>query len=838
MSKETTLTPMMLQYRNAKKEIPSDALLLFRMGDFYELFFEDAVKGSQIMDIALTKRAGVPMAGIPHHAMQSYLSRLLNAGVKVAIAEQMEDPKLAKGIVKREVTQIITPGTICDGDISASGKSNFLVGIIESKKGDYGVASLDISTGNFRITQVNTFELLEAELGRLQPAECLLSESLYKVWQDDVFPDVSTKINWTMSEDWIFDYALAGDELHRHFGVTSLDGFGCREYPIAVRAAGAVFHYVQNVLRRKTDHITVLSPYSSQSYMIVDRISQRNLELVEPLFSDSKNSALIRILDQSITPMGGRLLTEWILRPLLNKHDIDARLDAVSVYAEDQLLLLELREALKGIRDIERTISRLNVGSANARDLLVIQRALTMIPGIKAIVSLNKDVEILGGVFEKMHEFPELATLIEKAIVEEPPITIKDGGMIHDGYHDHLDEFRRGAKDGKSWIAKLQQDEQEKTGIKSIKVRFNKVFGYYIEVSNRNSDLVPENYVRKQTLVNAERFITSELKDVENKILGAEDKAKALEYEIFQNIRSEVISQTALFQTMANAIAVLDAVAALAHVALENNYKRPKISSDIIIDIKGGRHPVVDHLMTDELFVPNDSYLNNFDNQILIITGPNMAGKSTYIRQVALLVLMAQMGSYIPVESATIGVVDRIFTRIGAADDLSKGQSTFMVEMLETANILNNATPNSLVILDEVGRGTSTFDGLSIAWAIAEFIHNNQNLKARTLFATHYHELTELSMTFPGIKNYNVAVIESGDTIKFIRKILPGAADKSYGIHVARLAGLPKTVLERADEVLDNLQGNAIDEESHQPKLAKRKKKRTNDNQQPNLFEL
>ncbi len=519
------------------------------------------------------------------------------------------------------------------------------------------------------------------------------------------------------------------------------------------------------------------------------------------------------------------MITEWILRPLLNKADIDARLDAVGVYAEDQLLLMELREVLRGIRDIERTISRLNVGSANARDLLVIQRALNMIPGIKAIVSLNKNVKVLGDVFEKMFEFPKLVKLIETAIVEEPPLTIKEGGMINDGYNKHLDEFRLGAKEGKGWIAKLQLDEQEKTGIKSIKVRFNKVFGYYIEVSNRNLDLVPDNYIRKQTLVNAERFITSELKEVENKILGAENKAKALEYEIFQEVRSEVIAQTALFQTMANGIAVLDAVSTLAHVALENNYKRPTIVSDIVTDIKDGRHPVIDHLLTDELFVPNHAYINNLENQILIITGPNMAGKSTYIRQVALLALMAQMGSYIPAESATIGIVDRIFTRIGAADDLSKGQSTFMVEMLETANILNNATPNSLIVLDEVGRGTSTFDGLSLAWAIAEFIHNNHKIKSRTLFATHYHELTELSTTFPGIKNYNVAVKESGDTIKFLRKILPGAADKSYGIHVARLAGLPKSVLERANEVLDNLQGNAIDEVSHQPKLAKRKKK-------------
>ena len=829
---------MMLQYRNAKAELSSDTLLLFRMGDFYELFFDDAVRGSELLEIALTKRSGIAMAGIPFHSLNNYLPKILEAGVKVAIAEQMEDPKLAKGIVKREITQIITPGTIIDGNVLSSQKSNFLVSIYASKKRIFGMATLDISTGDFRITELESKEGLETEIHRLQPAECIVPEYLYKEWELKGFPEVNSNVSWTSAEDWTFDPTVSLDLLKRHFGVASLDGFGGNDFPTAIQAAGAILHYAQNNLRRNADHITHIAPYSCSDAMVIDQISQRNLELVEPLFSDSKNSTLLSVLDQTITPMGSRMIREWILRPLLDIKSIEFRLDAIDVFVRDQLLLLELREALKAVKDLERTISRLNVGAANARDLVVLQRALDAVPAIKSIISMDSQSEMLNTIQAQLNDLPEINEMITKAIVEDPPLTVKEGGIITEGFHNYLDELRCAAKEGKNWIADLQKKEQSRTTIKSLKVRYNKVFGYYIEVSKSNLDLVPENYLRKQTLVNAERFITPELKEIEDKIIGAEDKAKALEYELFQEIRTKIIAETARIQLTARAIAGLDTIGALAQVALKNSYKRPRLNTDIVIEIQGGRHPVIDNFIEDEPFVPNDTVLNDTTNQMLIITGPNMAGKSTYIRQVALLVIMTQMGSYIPVEAANIGIADRIFTRIGASDDLSRGQSTFMVEMIETARILNNATPKSLVVLDEIGRGTSTFDGLSIAWAVAEYIHNNAKVRSRTLFATHYHELTELSLTLPGVKNYNVAVSESGDEIRFLRKIMAGAADKSYGIHVARLAGLPKPVIERAQEVLTNLEGNAIDTVDHQPKLAKRsKKKKLDPTEQLTLFD-
>ena len=836
---ESKLTPMMVQYRNVKAEIPSDTLLLFRMGDFYELFFDDAIRGSQLMDIALTKRAGIAMAGIPFHSLTNYLPKILEAHVKVAIAEQVEDPKLAKGIVKREITQIITPGTIIDGNVLSSQKSNFLVSIHRGKKDLFGLATLDISTGDFRITQLESKEHLETEVQRLQPAECIISESLYKEWDRDGFPDVPHKTSWTSVEDWTFDTSVAIDALHRHFDVASLDGFGCNDFPVAVQAAGAILHYSQNNLRRNANHITQIAPYFSTDYMIIDRISQRNLELVEPLFTDSHCATLLSVLDQTITPMGSRMIREWILRPLLDIKRIEARLDAIRVFVDDQLLLLELCEVLKLVMDLERTVSRLNVGSANARDMLVLQRALTAIPGIKSIISTNLCSTLLNAIHRRLFDLPEINEMITKAIVEDPPLTIKEGGMIQEGYNIYLDELRSATKEGKNWIADLQKKEQERTGIKSLKIRYNRVFGYYIEISKSNLENAPKNYLRKQTLVNAERFITPELKEIEDKITGAEEKSKALEYELFQEIRTQVLTETANIQLTARAIAELDTIGSLAQVSLKNNYKRPNLNDDLLIEIRAGRHPVVDNSKEDEPFVPNDTVLNITSDQMLIITGPNMAGKSTYIRQVALLVLMAQMGCYIPAESANIGITDRVFTRIGAADDLSRGQSTFMVEMIETARILNNATPKSLIILDEIGRGTSTFDGLSIAWAMAEYLHNNSKVRSRTLFATHYHELTELSLTLTGVKNYNVAVRESGETIRFLRKIMPGAADKSYGIHVARLAGLPKPVIERAKEVLANLEGNTLDTVDHQPKLAKKsKKKKFNHAQQMTLFDL
>jgi DNA mismatch repair protein MutS len=822
MAKDPRLTPMMRQYRSVKAGLAEDILLLFRMGDFYEMFFEDATRGAEIMEITLTKRQGVPMAGIPYHALENYLQRILSAGVKVAIAEQVEDPKAAKGLVRREVTQVITPGTIVEGGVLSAQKSNFLLSICRGPKDCFGLAGLDISTGDFRLTEVSSLEALETEIHRLQPAECLLPENLANEWKVDG-PDVPASIIWTPVDEWTYDDEVAREFLHRHFQVASLDGFGCREYGTAVGAAGAVLYYAQTNLRRDAAHITRLTPYAANRFMVVDRVSQRNLELVEPLFTDSRDATLLSVLNRAATPMGNRMVREWILRPLLDKIAIDARLDALQIFFEDQLLLLELREALRAVKDLERTIARLNVGSANARDLLVLQRGFEAMPGLKAIVGIHTDSSLLNDIQTRLSELPEIVGLITIAIADEPPNTVKDGGIIRDGYLAQLDELRSAATEGKSWLADLQAREQERTGIKNLKVRFNKVFGYYIEISKAQLANVPEDYTRKQTLVNAERFITPELKEIEAKVLGAEDKSKALEYEVFQDIRLKVIANTAIVQTTAHAIGELDAISALAESAQKNHYVRPTITEDHTLDIRDGRHPVIDHLMTDARFVPNDSQLNGKDRQLVILTGPNMAGKSTYIRQVALITLLAQMGSFVPAKSATIGIADRIFTRIGAADDLSRGQSTFMVEMLETANILNNATARSLIILDEIGRGTSTFDGLSIAWAVAEFLHNTPASRARTLFATHYHELTQLATTLPGVVNCNVAVHESGDTVIFTHKIQPGAADKSYGIHVAQLAGLPNPVLKRARDVLANLEGESTDT-ANRPKIAKQRK--------------
>jgi DNA mismatch repair protein MutS len=817
------LTPAMRQYMDAKRDAPADAILLFRMGDFYELFFDDAKRAAPMMDIVLTQRNGVPMCGVPYHALQGYVARLLEKGCKVAIAEQLEDPKLAKGIVKRAVTQVITPGTVLDDTVLNAGRSNFLSAVCPARGERFGLALLDVSTGDFRLTEVESRGALENELHRLQPAECLLPEALYGSWESEGLPDVPGKLMWTPVEDWWFDFELASETLCRHFGVASLDGYGCRGLTEPVAAAGAIFSYVQNSLRQDAGHITSLQVYQNDAYMVLDRISQRNLELVEPIFADARDATLLSVLNQTVTPMGSRLLREWVLRPLRDCGEIDRRLDAVGFLVGDPLLLSELREALTAVRDLERTIVRLNVGSANARDMLTLQRGLAAVPGLRALL-LETGVELICQLCAAMADLPELVSHISRAIVDEPPLTLKEGGIIRSGYDANLDELRQAATEGKSWIAQLQAKEQERTGIKSLKVRFNKVFGYYIEITKANLAMAPPDYIRKQTLVNAERFITPELKELEDKVTGSEEKSKALEYDLFQALREEVIAHTAEIQRTARAIAAADVLAALAELAAHGDYHRPVLVEEPLLDIRDGRHPVLDRLMRQDRFVPNDTELSADGAQLAVITGPNMAGKSTYIRQVALLVLMAQMGSFVPAKAARIGIVDRIFTRVGAADDIARGQSTFMVEMVETANILNNATPRSLIILDEIGRGTSTFDGLSLAWAVAEFLHDEARVKARTLFATHYHELTELALTKPGVVNWNVAVREWGDKVIFLRKILPGSTDKSYGIHVARLAGLPKSVIQRANEVLSNLEGNAINEVGL-PKIARSRRR-------------
>jgi len=814
----------MRQYVQAKQELPEDTILLFRMGDFYELFFEDAKKAAPLMECVLTARAGVPMCGVPYHAVKSYVAKILAGGLKVAIAEQMEDPKLAKGLVKREILQIITPGTVLDDNLLSSGKSNFLVAVT-SRKGSFGLAALDLSTGDFRTTEIPSAEQLEREIQRLAPPECVIPESLLDDWQKHGFPaSFPPHLAWTPLEDWYFDPELDREELQRHFQVASLDGYGCRGLDLAIASAGAILQYARNNLRQDAAHVTSLQTYQTDDCLVLDKISQRNLELVEPIFADGKDNTLLSVLDDTVTPMGTRLLREWLLRPLKDCNRINQRLDAVQELLENPLLLAELREILTAVRDLERTITRLSLGTnASARDLLVLRKGLEEVPGLKTLLGETQSA-LLRQQVEQLTSVPELTTLIAEAIVEEPPVGTKDGGMFRDGYNHDLDLYRRASTEGKDWIVAYQTREQERTGIKSLKVRFNKVFGYYIEVTKTYLDQVPQEYMRKQTIVNGERFITPELKEIEDKVLGAEEKGRALEYELFQELREKAVSQMTAIQQTARALACIDCLASLAGVASKNRYSRPVICEEPILDIKEGRHPVLDARMTTENFVPNDVFLNTTDNQLALITGPNMAGKSTYIRQVALLVIMAQLGSFIPAASATIGLTDRIFTRVGAADDISRGQSTFMVEMVETANILNHATPQSLIILDEIGRGTSTFDGLSLAWAIAEYLHDNQAVKARTLFATHYHEMTDLAMTKRGIKNYNVLVREQGENITFMRKIVPGTADKSYGIHVARLAGLPRQVLRRAGEVLTILENEEISAEG-KPKLAKTRQK-------------
>jgi DNA mismatch repair protein MutS len=806
---EVKLTPMMRQYRQAKAEIPDDAILLFRLGDFYEMFFEDAARASAIMSITLTKRGGVPMCGFPYHALEVHLPRLLHAGVKVAIAEQVEDPAQAKGIVKREITRVITPGTVMDSSVLAPDKNNFLVALAGAKSG-FGLACLDISTGEFKVTEIDTLEKLETELHRLGAMECLVAESILKEWeQRGELPDSGRKMLWTAVDDWIFSFDCAEEALKRQFQVASLDGFGCRGMTLSVCAAGAVMHYATENLRQSIGHLKRLLTYSIDNHMELDAISQRNLELTESMFGAGRDGTLLTVLDSCETPMGGRMLRDWILRPLYDISAINARLESVEAFRDDPLSLAEIREITGSVRDLERIVARINIGSANARDLLALADSLAMIAPIKLLLE-NFGAPLLEQLREQLYELPELIERIRTTLVDEPPVSLTDGGIIREGFHAGLDEFRRASTEGKSWLGALQQQEQERTGIRALKVKYNRVFGYYIEISKSNLSLVPEDYIRKQTLVNAERFITPELKEIESKILGAEDKSKALEQQLFMQLREFALDFTGDIQATAVALANIDVITALTEAARKYNYIRPRIVDDETLMIKGGRHPVLDATMTEERFVPNDSCLDGDDNRMMIITGPNMAGKSTYIRQTALLAIMAQMGSFVPADSMTIGLVDRIFTRVGAADDISRGQSTFMVEMVETANILNHTTAKSLVILDEIGRGTSTFDGLSIAWAVAEFLHDES--RSRTQFATHYHELTELSITRKGVKNYNVAVKEYGDQIIFLRQIIAGGTDKSYGIHVAKLAGLPDAVVERANVILDNLENNSMGE--------------------------
>ena len=806
---DINLTPMMQQYREAKASIPPDAVLLFRLGDFYEEFFEDAERVSSVLELTLTRRQGYPMCGFPYHALDTYLPRLVAAGVKVAIAEQMEDPRLAKGIVKRQITRIITPGTIVDNALLNPSSNNFLTSLVQGRGGEWALASLDISTGEFRVCCVSEPDKLVTELNRLGARECVISHRLDAQFEEEGSrPEPRAKLLWTTVENDFFELDRATELLLRQFQTATLDGFGLRDLPHAVSAAGAVLRYATENLRQDAAHITRIELYSLDHSLELDSISLRNLELVETMFGTGKNGSLLGVLDHTETPMGGRKLRGWVLRPLCDHDAIVARLDAVEAFRDDPLTLAELRETIGVVRDLERIVGRLNVGNANPRDLQTLAVSLGVLPGVKSLLSIF-DVPLLEAQNNRLELFPELVDRIERAIAENPPALLSDGGVIRTGYSTELDELRSAATDGKAWLSQIQQREQERTGIRSLKVKYNSVFGYYIEVSKANLAMVPEDYVRKQTLVNAERFITPELKELESRILGAEEKSKALEVQLFQELREFALQYTRPIQTAADALAEIDALASLAECARLHGYHRPQIFDDDRLIIKGGRHPVLDAVLGSGKFVPNDCLLDGDRNRMMLITGPNMAGKSTYIRQTALLVVLAQMGSFVPADSMELGLVDRIFTRVGAADDLARGQSTFMVEMVETANILNHVTPKSLVILDEIGRGTSTFDGLSIAWAVAEFLHDDPSCRCRTQFATHYHELTELAQTRRGVNNYNVAVKEYGDQIIFLRQIVPGSTDRSYGIHVAKLAGIPQPVIARANVILELLEKTA-----------------------------
>ncbi len=820
------LTPMMQQYQGIRRSLPADTLLLFRLGDFYEMFFEDAKEASSILNVALTKRNLVPMCGIPHHAAENYIRRLLKAGRRVAICDQVGEPQKGQ-IVHREISHIVSPGTVADLHMLDAKRNNFLASIHAGAKGGYGFAFVDLTTGDFRVTELADDKELADELARVQPAEVLVSEE-----QAALFREVRGLV---ARDGYTFLLDQAYFTLREHFKVQSLDGFGCEQMPEAIGAAGAILHYLKTELRRSLGHISRLVVYRNSQFMVVDAATQANLELVQAR-GGGRDTSLLGALDRTVTPMGARKLRDWVLHPLCDLAPLNLRQQTIGDLLAEPFLLGNLRETLKSIRDMERTVGRLTQTGGNARDLQVLRTSLEQIPQLK------NDLEALGGarpstssiplvdvaegtpltglipqILADLHPLPHLVDLLAKAIVDEPPALTREGGMFRDGYYAPLDELRNAGREGKDWIAQLQQKAIEETGIKSLKVRFTSVFGYFIEVTKSNLGAVPAHWHRKQTVATGERFITAELKEVEGKILGADERAKALEQELFVQLRDEVMKELTALQSTAAAIATLDVLGALAETARLFGYCRPVLSDDLRLTVTDGRHPVLDQSLVEEKFVPNDILLDGDKNRLLILTGPNMAGKSTYIRQVALLVLLAQIGSWVPAKDAEIGLADRIFTRVGASDDLSRGQSTFMVEMNETANITNNATARSLIILDEIGRGTSTFDGLSIAWSVAEYLHDET--KARTLFATHYHELTELELTRTGVRNYNIAVREWNDQIIFLRKIVKGGADKSYGIQVARLAGLPGQIIARAKEILSNLEQHELNADG-KPTLA------------------
>lgn len=803
----SVLSPMMQEYVK-KKEQYKDCILFYRLGDFYEMFFQDALTVTKELELTLTgKDCGLeeraPMCGVPFHAAETYINRLIEKGYKVAICEQVEDPKKARGLVKREVIRVVTPGTTLDAASLDESRNNYLMSVVATE-GGFGCAIADITTGDCFLTEVDKPQKLLDEINKFVPAEIICNDAFFMSGVDT--DDLKNRLGICVFplDAWYFDDGLCKRTLMEHFHVNALEGLGIQDYDSGVIASGALFLYLQETQKSALSHMAGIRPYAAEKYMLIDSSSRRNLELVETLREKNKRGSLLWVLDKTKTAMGARTLRSYVEQPLIDAEEINERLEALEELNQSPMLRDEIREYLNPIYDLERLISRISYQSANPRDLIAFSSSLEMLPYIRQIIKDFKS-PLLTKICEDMDPLEDIAELIRSAIVEEPPLAQKDGGIIREGYNSDVDKFRRSRTDGKKWLTELEAREKERTGIKNLKIKYNRVFGYSLEVTNSFKNLVPENYIRKQTLTNAERYITQELKDLEDLILGAEDKLYALEYELFCEVRDKVGAEVVRIQKTAKAVAALDVFASLALVAQRNNYVRPKINENGVLDIKDGRHPVVEQMIENDMFIANDTYLDNQKKRISIITGPNMAGKSTYMRQTALIVLMAQIGSFVPAEKANIGIVDRIFTRVGASDDLASGQSTFMVEMTEVANILRNATSRSLLILDEIGRGTSTFDGLAIAWAVIEHISDTKLCGAKTLFATHYHELTELEGKISGVNNYCIAVKEKGDDIVFLRKIVKGGADKSYGIQVARLAGVPDPVIRRAKELVEEL---------------------------------
>ncbi|MCM1090232.1 MAG: DNA mismatch repair protein MutS [Muribaculum sp.] len=797
-----------------KKQCP-DCILFYRLGDFYEMFFEDAKTVSKELELTLTGRAcgqdeRAPMCGVPYHAVEGYLTKLVSRGYKVAICEQLEDPKLAKGLVKRDIVRIVTPGTNLNMQSLEESKNNFLMCIAYTSEG-IGLSAADVTTGDYYVTEVEDLRRLTDELMKYEPSEIICNDA-FLVSGADV-DDLRGRLHISVNalEPHVFDDDGCKKVLLKHFKVNTLIGLGIEDFPIGMTAAGALLQYLYETQKSSLEHFTHIYPYITSKYMLLDSSTRRNLELTETLREKQKRGSLLWVLDKTKTAMGGRLLRSYIEQPLINKEEMEKRLDAIEELNKDSVSRDEIREYLGPIYDMERLLSKVTYKTANPRDLIAFRNSLEMLPHIKTVLKAFAKEE-LQSVQEEMDGLEDIYQLILKAIEEEPPITIREGGMIKDGFDETIDMLRSAKRDGKDWLAQLEEQDRERTGIKNLRIKYNKVFGYYFEVTNSYKNLVPEDYVRKQTLANAERYTTPRLKELEDTILNAEDKLQTLEYDLFCKIRDSIALEIERIQRTAKAIARLDVFASLSVVSERNHYVRPKLNEKGVIDIKAGRHPVVEQMISNDLFIANDTFLDNGKHCISVITGPNMAGKSTYMRQSALIVLMAQIGCFVPAKSANVGIVDRIFTRVGASDDLASGQSTFMVEMNEVANILRNATANSLLILDEIGRGTSTFDGLSIAWAVIEHISNRKLLGAKTLFATHYHELTELEGKMSNVNNYCIAVKECGDDIVFLRKIVKGGADRSYGIQVAKLAGVPDMVIDRAKEIADQLSDNDITE--------------------------